>query len=104
MEIVQIISGGATIDHKLYGPFGGSEEAAFLVGDVESKIPAADYEPSAIELLIHVLLYFFCYFLVVGPVVDCVADHVPGFQFGLWLQFGVDDLHAPLVAALVHVD
>lgn len=95
-------SGGAAVDDELDGSLRGSQEAAFLVGDVEAEVSATDHEPASVELLVHVLFDLLGDLLVVGTIVDCVADDVLGLELGFRLQLGVEHFDAPLVAFLVH--
>ena len=67
------------------GPFGCSEEAALLVGDIEPEVAAADDVPSSCKFLVHILFDFFCHLLLIGPILESVVDDM----FSLELYLGL---------------
>lgn len=69
---------------------------------IQPEVSAAYDVPAAKELLIHILFDLLGHVLLVGPVLHSMTDHVLGLELDIRFQFGVEDLHAPLLCPLIH--
>jgi hypothetical protein len=73
------------------------------VGNVQTEVSAADHKPASVELFVHILFDLLCDLLIVGAVIDCVADDVFGLKLCIRLQLRVEDFDSPFIRFLIHI-
>lgn len=99
---MKVISIRAAIDNELKWSFGCSQETAFLVGNVETEIAAANDIPSSKEFFIHILLDLFGHLLLVWTIFECMVYDMFGLKLDFWLHFWEKDFDSPFLSSLVH--
>lgn len=72
------------------------------MSDVQSEIAPANHVPSSEKFAIHILFDFFCHFLLVRTVFECVVDDVFGLELDLGFHFRIADFDCPLFGSFVH--
>ena len=71
------------------------------MGHVKTEVSSTYYVPASKELLVHILLDFLCHFLLIGTVLESMADHMLGLKLDFGFHFGIDHLDSPLFGPLL---